>query len=484
MKYRNLYLYAIGAALTFSSCKKLIDIAETDAIAGAVALKTITNNEQSIIGAYAILRPEMNILLNSTFSDEVKKGEFYNAESTHEWQYSSTDIGVRDNFTAITPNYQIIDRVNRVIAALPAATAANATDEAKRATLKGEALFLRAYAHFELFRYYSSNYSADSLAMPYVEIASLETYERIKQAPYFEKIAADLTEAKNLLANNLTDKNRANRLAATALQARVALYTRNWATASTLATEYITALPLADRTVFPTIWTDASTQEVAFKLARTTAVGGRIGSLYRGVSTTTSTGIKIGTVSWAPSDKLWNSYDRVNDIRFSTYLLDEPLLSGETPARPSRIIKKYPGTAYTTNNELLADVKVFRTGEMVLIRAEAKAETGDLAGATSDINLLRRTRIAAYTDVATFGSRDLAITAIINERFKELPFEGHRFWDLKRKSLPVERTGTDIPSAKGATLPANNFRFLLPIPNSEILANPKMRTQQNPGYTN
>jgi hypothetical protein len=70
----------------------------------------------------------------------------------------------------------------------------------------------------------------------------------------------------------------------------------------------------------------------------------------------------------------------------------------------------------------------------------------------------------------------------MNERFKELPFEGHRFWDLKRRNLPVSRDAADAPTATGTTLPAGNFRFLLPIPNSEVQANPKI--QQNPGYTN
>ena len=118
---------------------------------------------------------------------------------------------------------------------------------------------------------------------------------------------------------------------------------------------------------------------------------------------------------------------------------------------------------------------------MYLIRAEAKAETNDLAGAAADVNALRAARITDYTDVS-FATKEEAIAAILQERFKELAFEGHRFWDLRRRGLPVERLASDAPSANGTTLPAGNFRFLLPIPNPEIQANPLML--QNPGYTN
>jgi hypothetical protein len=118
---------------------------------------------------------------------------------------------------------------------------------------------------------------------------------------------------------------------------------------------------------------------------------------------------------------------------------------------------------------------------MFLIRAEAKAENGDLAGGAADLNALRTARITGYVN-ETFASKDALITAIMNERFKELAFEGHRFWDLKRRNLPVNRLTADAPNAAAMTLSAGNFRFLLPIPNSEIQANPKI--QQNPGYTN
>lgn len=468
-------LLLVGGA---SSCKKLLEIKETDAIAGATALGTVTFVEQAIIGAYAGLGVEMTILLNSTLSDEVATaGEFYNAQTTHEWQYGSTDVGIRDNFTAINPNYTIINRVNTALAALPDADSTRVGDEVKRRVLRGEALFLRAYAHFELFRYYCANYDAEGLAMPYMESSTIVPQARIKMGPYFQKLNADLTEAKNLLPNNLVDLNRATVAAANALHARVALYQRDWANAEAYATAVINAVPLSPRADFSGIWTDANTNEVVMRLIRTTQVGGRIGSLYRGVSANTS---NVGTVTWKPSNKLWDSYDQANDIRFSSYLRDEPLLTAA--ARQSRVVFKYWGTGIATTNENVNNGKVFRVAEMYLIRAEARAEQNKVSGANSaesDLNTLRAARITGYTN-ETFSSKDAVVTAIMNERFKELAFEGHRFFDLKRRGLPVQRLLADAPNASATTLSANNFRFSLPIPQVEMLANPLM--VQNAGY--
>jgi hypothetical protein len=402
-------------------------------------------------------------------------GEFYNSATVHEWQFSPTDISIRDQFTAITPLYRVIDRVNRVLQALPNARATQANDEALRSRLRGEALFLRAFSHFELVRYYSGNYEPNGLAMAYMETPSLTPTVRINMEPYFQKLNADLTEAKNLVpALSGANVNRANKMAVTGLQARVALYMKDWQKAVDFSTEYINALPLASKADFPNIWTDASNAEVAFKLTRTASIGGKIGTLFRGTSPTAT---QIGTVTWLASDKIWNAYDQTNDIRFASYFKDEPALSNAN--RPSRLIAKYAGTAYGTANENVADAKVFRTGEMYLIRAEAKAELNDMAGAAADLNALRAARIEGYTN-ETFGSKEALIEAVINERFKELAYEGHRFWDLKRRNLPVQRLASDAPNGNAVTLPAGNFRFLLPIPSVEIQANPAI--QQNPGY--
>ncbi|ANE52231.1 hypothetical protein SY85_18800 [Flavisolibacter tropicus] len=479
--------------LALASCKKVIDVKETDFVGGDIALKTVENNEQGVVGAYSLLGNEQAILLNATFADEVKRGEFYNAGTTHEWQYTSTDIGLRDNFTALNIFYRAIDRVNRVLQALPKSDSTRTGDNKLRDQLKGEALFIRAFSHFELYRFYSGASDPNALAMVYMEEPSIKSTTRIAVGPYFDKLKADLTAAKALLpsaASTEAQTLRANKLAVAGLQARIALYLKQWDDAITYSTEYINALPLASKTEFPDIWTDAKVTEVAFKLKRSatslgylrfdagTTATTRLGSLFRATSTSATS---IGSVTWVVSDKLWSSFDQTNDIRFASYLKDESVLSSASPARPSHIVKKYAGGAYGTATENLVDAKIFRTGEMYLIRAEAKAEKNDLAGAAADLNAIRAARITGYV-TGVFASKDALITAIMDERFKELAFEGHRFWDLRRRSLPVVRLASDAPAASATTLPGGNFRFVLPIPNAEVQANPTI--QQNTGYTN
>lgn len=476
-----------AAVISVTSCTNLLDIKETDFIAGEVALRTVGNNESLIMGAYnAFSGQDMTVRINGQMSDEIKPGEFYARASTHEWQYNYDDVTLRDDFSAYQVYYRIVDRANRVLEALPNAVEEGSGDAALKVRVQGEAHFLRAYAHFELFRYYAGNYDPSGLAMAYMEQPSLDAHERITMGDYFTKLLVDLEAAKSMLPALSTDRYRANKIAAAGLHARVALYMRNYPDAITYSTEYINALPLATRSQFEDIWVDDGVTEVAWKLGRTTS--SRMGSWYRPAMLKDGDGnLSMGQSSWIPSDKLWNSFtDGTDDVRFTSYLIDIPLLANE--GRESKMVHKYNGykgeTGFGTTDENVADIKLFRTGEMYLIRAEARAEGGAFTGANSaesDINALRAARIDGYTPV-TFGSQAEAITEMMKERFKELAFEGHRFWDLKRRGLPVERDASDAPSATGRVLDANNFRFTLPIPKPEMDANPLM--VQNPGYGN
>ena len=114
---------------------------------------------------------------------------------------------------------------------------------------------------------------------------------------------------------------------------------------------------------------------------------------------------------------------------------------------------------------------------MYLVRAEAYARLGganEILG-LADLNALRTARIAGYTNVVLSGSA--LLQAIADERRKELAGEGHRFFDLKRTGRTISRT-TNCTSF--CTLSPADREWALPIPQSEILANPA--AVQNAGY--
>ncbi len=76
----------------------------------------------------------------------------------------------------------------------------------------------------------------------------------------------------------------------------------------------------------------------------------------------------------------------------------------------------------------------------------------------------------------------MAITRILSERRLELAYEGHRWYDLRRHNLGIERIDEDVvlvPNAK--VLPSTDHRFIyMPIPQDEIFANDNM--EQNLGF--
>ncbi|HNR17920.1 MAG TPA: RagB/SusD family nutrient uptake outer membrane protein [Chitinophagaceae bacterium] len=117
-----------------------------------------------------------------------------------------------------------------------------------------------------------------------------------------------------------------------------------------------------------------------------------------------------------------------------------------------------------------------RLAELYLIRAEARAQQGNITGANSaasDLNLIR-TRAGLPNTTAATQAQMLA--AIEKERNCELFYEGFRWLDLKRWNKL---------NAVVSVLPWKSANYqphmqLLPITSAELIANP--RIQQNPGY--
>ena len=466
MKYNKFLLIIAAAAIGFSSCKKDLDQQPTDTFSEANAFLTLDDIQlgtNAIYGRYGAYANDM--FVSALLSDEAKLGADNSGSGalTYRYQYASDNTTGGNVIGAWGAYYSVIDQVNRVLPKLETVPVA-AGLESRRDALKGQLLAMRAIAHFGLLQAYCKNYNpTDAKGVPVLLTSNpVGKPSRNTQGQVMAQIESDLTAARNLLPGVNPGSFRdtvMNRVNVSAYQARISLYKKDYDAAINYATEVIDSRvkPLVSGGQFEAIWTDDVTDEVLFRIRYATSTG--IGALW------TTTG---GNVDIAPSDKLIAAYDP-NDARANAYI-------GTNAAG-----KKYVNKFYASSRGgRVVDMKACRTAEMYLIRAEANARKSapDLSASAADLNALRSNRISGYTN-ETFTNVTTLIDAIMQERYKELAFEGFRFWDLKRNDLPVERLSSDA-NAEWQTLATGNYRFVLPIPNSELLANPNM--VQNDGY--
>jgi hypothetical protein len=129
---------------------------------------------------------------------------------------------------------------------------------------------------------------------------------------------------------------------------------------------------------------------------------------------------------------------------------------------------------------------MLRLAEQYLIRSEARAKQGDVAGAVADLNVLRKRARATATlavpnplpDLSSSITQDQALNAVLQENRVELFTEwGHRWLDLKR-TQKVEEVMKVVTPLKGGTWESSDQ--LYPIPSDDISRN--VNLSQNPGY--
>ena len=97
--------------------------------------------------------------------------------------------------------------------------------------------------------------------------------------------------------------------------------------------------------------------------------------------------------------------------------------------------------SYQDGMAMMTSPVFLRWGEVVLNRAEAEAKLGQDAKALEDVNIIRtRAGIPALTsgDVSSLGYKNM-LELVLDERRMELCFEGHRFFDVFRNNLPMDR---------------------------------------------
>lgn len=451
----NIVSGLLAGALLATGCS--LDLEPIDSISDDKAFETIEDLEKGMTGVMREYGSHSIVGMSDWASDDLRYslGNTGQGVQVHNWTYSSDD-----NDLAITWNEQaeLVDRANKIMAISQKFDQEDVTVQ----RIMSETLFTRAYGHFNIVRMYCKPYSSDDpLGTPYMFESMISAPARLPQGEVYQNILNDIDAAIPNLATHRENNHWITQSAAYALKARVAQYMGDWSMAIEAADLAISegGFRLASIEEYSNIWEDVMDDnvEVIFRLRRENS---GIGSHYE------SSDNEI--IYFHPSYDLMNQYTD-DDIRAQAFFTINS--SGHDA------VAKHNGRGDAKN---VTDVKVFRVSEMVLIKAEAYAQTNELGKAADELNSLRSNRIETPGTLSFLTAKE-AMEAVMAERRRELAYEGHRFYDLKRWGLGVERLPEDSPTTS-STLEAGDYRFVFPIPQTEIFANDNM--VQNDGYTN
>lgn len=520
MKKIKYILLTIAAFSVLSSCEDAYKIVQAGELNENVAITSVSDMQAYLNGIYGQVTVTNEIAFTSIFTDETGAGRGSGGQNydTHRFQLTASN-GFADGLWY--SDYMVINGVNRLLrsvsANVPAPT--DPTDLATYNSILAQARALRAFAHFELLTYFSTDLTNDNALgvilmdrVPKVD----EDLPRNTNGEVFAFIESDLAFAyDNVGAQTykFVSQNMIN-----ALRARMYLYRGN----TTLAKQYAEAViaaapsltpatPVPSGTVGSTAWnssfygnsstnpyrklfndTNTASNEVIFSLDRPAA------GTWENVASnfTTNTTNVAGSPLFEVGRKLFNLLSATpGDVRRYANVDPTSIINPGYDTDPNYIqddvivIDKYPGKT-VSGYPLRNDIKVFRMSEMYLILAECYAKTGSFNGASnSTAAILKKIRDArnflGAQPLPNYASQVDALKDILLERRLELCFEGHRYIDLKRlgavvgQSIDRDNTDDEIPGMP-LTISNTDYRFTLPIPTSEINANSVI--QQNPGY--
>lgn len=351
-------------------------------------------------------------------------------------------------------------------------TASKGISEPVRQQLLGEAKFMRALIYF----YAVNTYGDVPLALT-SDYRTNNTLSRTPKEQVYAQIIADLKDAQSLMGEayfrgviaGTMERARPNKLAATALLARVYLYQKDWANAEAQATAVISnAAYQLEQDLNKTFTT--TTKEAIWYLLTVDPSNYATYDAQAFIPSTNPPGVTPVTPG-ALSASLINSFEQ-GDARRNNWVGTYPATNGTTYYYPFKYQKNPSGTPEA--------LMVLRLSEQYLIRAEARAQQGNIIGASgaqADVDAIRSKALLPGT---TATDKDAMLAAIAQERRLELFTEwGHRWFDLIRTDK-IDEVMNVLSPQKGGVWDPNHK--VLPIPFSETQLNPNIK--QNPGYSN
>lgn len=432
----------LTGSMLLTSCDKYLDIQPV----GQVIPNTLAEYRALLTTAYdkgskAVdkgvidFRSDMTVVSTSStsqnsYSDIEKWNDITPSSSTREFSW--------DTF------YSVIYHANAIIDKRSQITEGSQEEIDQ---LVGEAYLLRGYTHFILVNLYGQPYTREggpsSKSIPLKWDIDLEsTPSRTTVQEIYTAILADIQSARQLIHQEAWEKKysyRFSTISVDAMESRVRLYMGEWKEAY-----------------------EAAERVLAKKsdLEDLNQADSKLPNDYESAETITA------------YEAIYNSTFASQAYLSAAFM---QMYAAGQDLRPA----KYYGNVDAEENGNYPSLKnqkncTFRTGELYLNAAEAAAQLDKLPEARARLLQLMEKRYTStgYSDkvnaVNNMG-KDALITEILEERARELAFEGHRWFDLRRTTRPQIQKMFD---GKTYTLTQDDSRYTLRIPKSATNANP------------
>ena len=528
MKHMKKYLTAMAVSLLVCSCS-FLDTAPEDFVSPEEYYNTAGQLESALLGVYAVMSTSplyCNNMLGRMGLDADLGYEHYNTDKSGVGYYdaSPSDVKVTNYWKNL---YNGIDRANLLLDNLDRPE----MDETRRAQIRAEALFLRAYYHFMLVVRYG-DIPLKLTPTRSAEKKDLQVPQSSRREVYL-KIISDIEEA----APNLPDAadvvygERASKSAAYGILARVCLnmagyplyedgmYAKAKAAAETVISYGFHELNPSYQDVFIKLIQDEydikeSIFEVGFWGTDTgtyTTVAGMVGrnnGIYFNNSTYSEVGISIGCLR--ANEYYYNLFEP-GDLRRDWTIADfkyenDGTVSATVPEVWERCCGKFRRT-YELNTPKAKDktstnFPILRYSDVLLMYAEAVAaddannNASELAKAYEYVNQVRRRGFGLdiYTPSPIDASNDgkgALLDLVKDERARELGYELTRKDDIVRwgefyrrmqyvKGTVPAGTTSYLESAAEYYGGVQSRDFVWPIPSYEIGVNRTL--VQNQGW--
>ncbi|UKJ08578.1 RagB/SusD family nutrient uptake outer membrane protein [Solitalea lacus] len=473
-------LLTIGTLLSTTSCEKWMDVQPATQIKSEVLLQDEQGYKDALIGSYTLMKTQQLYGRELTFGFmdaailqyDLNSNTTYKDLSQKPLTYTSSGIrSIVDN--AWKGMYNVIANVNNILDHIDADKAKFTGNNYQ--IIKGEALAMRAFIHFDLLRLFGST-DMTKPAIPYVTTLSTNVTPRATGNQVMESVLKDLKDASDNLSvdpikNGLKRSadmfldNRHQRLnyyAVKAIAARAYLWKNDKVNALANAMEVIN---IGNQT-FPWILTSNITainerdRDYTFSTENLFALN---------VFDLKSTGNTWFYAAFA-SNQLQKSGAAAGTSGYTQMF--ETASIGANDIRLLYVTKKVGTTTYIVNKFYQPDnfntafaamMPLIRRSEMNYIAAECNVGV-DNQVAINYLNEVRANRGITAALSSTLTS-DQIQTEILKEYRKEFQGEGQLFAYCKRTKQTVI-PGT--PSGGYLGTPITEAQMILPLPDSEV----------------